>query len=65
MLDVEGVGELGQLIIREAAYRICAGDPPAGVEKWQRKLWARKPLTWCYENAGSIVRAFPKARLRE
>jgi hypothetical protein len=63
-LDVDGVGELGQLIIREAAYRICSMNPPHPSEKWERMLWAKKPLLWCYESAGSILRAFPRARLR-
>jgi hypothetical protein len=64
-LDIEGVGEIGQLIIREAAYRVCSMDPPHPAEKWERKLWATRPLIWCYENAGTILRAFPRARIRK
>ena len=63
MLDIEHVGELGQLIIREASYRVCAGHPTPDVEKWQRKLWAKKSLHWCYESAGTILRAFPRSRI--
>ena len=64
MLDLDQVGELGQLIIREAAYRICSMDPPHPAEKWERKTWAKRPLIQCYESAGTILRAFPRARIR-
>jgi hypothetical protein len=64
MLDIEDVGEIGQLIIREAAYRICSKDPPNHAEKWERKLWAKRPLTWFYESAGDMLRAFPRSRMR-
>lgn len=64
MLDVEGVGELGQLIIREAAYRICTKDPPHPAERWERRLWAKQPLAKCYDAAGTMLRAFPEARMR-
>jgi hypothetical protein len=64
MLDIDHVGELGQLIIREASYRICSKDPPHPAEKWERKTWAKRSLPWCYEAAGTMLRAFPKTRIR-
>lgn len=64
MLDLDNVGELGQLIIREAAYRIVSMNPPHPAEKWERKTWARASLGWCYETAGSVLRAYPSMRIR-
>jgi hypothetical protein len=64
MLDIENVGEIGQLIIREAAYRICSFNPPHPADKWDRLKWGKYSLVSCYESAGTILRAFPNSRIR-
>jgi hypothetical protein len=64
VLDVEGVGEIGQLMIREAAYCVCAMYRGQLGEKWERLLWSRFSLEKCYDLAGTIIRAFPEYRYR-
>lgn len=57
--------ELGNLLIREAAYRICSVNPPHPAEKWERKTWGQlMTLEECYMHAGTILRAYPRARFR-
>ncbi len=64
MLDVADVGELGQLMIREAAYCVCAKYRGHFSERWERLMWARFSLEKCYEFAGTMIRAFPRTRFR-
>ena len=68
MPPLSELGPLGQLLIREASFRICSLDRPnkAGTLTVEglRQYWGGAPLRWCYERAGTILRAFPAARFR-
>lgn len=70
MMDpLQELGPLGQLIIREASYRIASLEVPGlsagGLDPDRfRRYWAKAPLRWCYEQAGTLLRAYPFARYR-